>query len=119
MLGEVGLDRAARVPFPSLPEDSGSCPDGETGFRRELSPFTIPFAHQLAVLEAQISLAVELCRNVSLHSVKAPQPTQELLDRMYATHGARWLDISVDLHSCGLSPQVWLAIEVSSRFYRT
>ena len=112
MLGEVGLDRACRVPYahPADPPYASSPPDAP----RELSPFTIPLAHQLAVLEAQLALAAELARNVSLHSVKAQQATRALLDRMRAAHGdARWLALSVDLHSCGLSTQTWAEISVS------
>lgn len=103
MLGEIGLDRSARIPF--------DC-DAE---RRELSPFTIPLGHQLAVVEAQIGLAVELKRNISFHSVKAQNATVELLNRMGKEHGELWTQISIDLHSCGLSPETWLIIEVSLR----
>ncbi|KAI0059503.1 Metallo-dependent hydrolase [Artomyces pyxidatus] len=102
MLGEVGIDRAARIPYP---------PADPSDDRRELSPFVTPLTHQLAILEAQLALAVELRRNVSLHSVKAPSQTRELLDRMAERHGAAWLAISIDLHSCGLSPEVWREIE--------
>ncbi|KIK87032.1 hypothetical protein PAXRUDRAFT_831866 [Paxillus rubicundulus Ve08.2h10] len=99
MLGEVGLDRAARVPidyFASL---------------RELTPFSIPLEHQLAILEPQIDLAVEFGRNVSIHSVKSHQAILDLLDRMHKKHGPGWLRISIDLHSCGISPETWRAIE--------
>ncbi|KAF9225542.1 Metallo-dependent hydrolase [Gyrodon lividus] len=99
MLGEVGLDRAARVPidyFASL---------------RELTPFTVPLEHQLATLEPQIDLAVDLGRNVSIHSVKSHQATSDLLDRMHKKHGPGWLRISIDLHSCGISSETWQAIE--------
>ncbi|KAI0778717.1 TatD DNase family Scn1, partial [Trametes elegans] len=110
MLGEVGLDRACRIPYahPAPPPYSYSeyaPPPGDDGARRELSPFATPLAHQLAVLEAQLALAAELGRNVSLHSVQCQQATVGLLDRMKARSGARWLAISVDLHSCGLSAQ--------------
>ncbi|TFY82002.1 hypothetical protein EWM64_g2003, partial [Hericium alpestre] len=98
--------RAARVPFKPLTDATGS--DEE---RRELSPFTTPFAHQLAILEVQLDIAVEMRRNVSVHSVKAAQQTRELLDQMKERHGKEWRRISVDLHSCGLSPQVWAEIE--------
>ncbi|RPD82188.1 TatD DNase family Scn1 [Lentinus tigrinus ALCF2SS1-7] len=110
MLGEVGLDRACRIPY-SRPADPpySEYADEDNG-RRELSPFTIPLAHQLKVLEAQLYLAVELRRNVSLHSVKCQQATSELLDRMEAKYLDEWLKISVDLHSCGLSAQGWKAI---------
>jgi hypothetical protein len=77
-----------------------------------LSPFSTPFAHQLAILEAQLALAVELRRNVSLHSVKASAQTRSLFDRMATTHGAAWFAISVDVHSCTLSTEVWSGIEV-------
>jgi Tat protein secretion system quality control protein TatD with DNase activity len=105
MLGEVGIDRAARIRFTLNVDDGGT--DGHT-----FSPFSTPFAHQLAILEAQLALAVEFRRNVSLHSVKASAQTRELFDRMAAAHGAAWFAISVDVHSCTLSPEVWRGIEV-------
>lgn len=55
MLGEVGLDRSARIPID---------PSAEA---RRLSPFLLPFEHQLVILEAQLNLAVEMKRNISLH----------------------------------------------------
>ncbi|KAF9041837.1 Metallo-dependent hydrolase [Hymenopellis radicata] len=99
MLGEVGLDRAFRVPY-----DYFASP-------RQLTPFVVPLNHQLAILEAQIDLAVDLRRNVSMHSVKAQMNTKDLLDTMKKKHGANWNRISVDLHSCGLSAQMWRDIE--------
>jgi len=99
MLGEVGLDRAFRVPF-----DYDSSP-------RELTPFTIPFDHQVSILEAQINLAVEMGRNISFHSVKCPAGTQQVLAKMKVLHGDLWNKISVDMHSCGLSAQVWTDIQ--------
>ncbi|KAG1754965.1 uncharacterized protein EDB91DRAFT_1325933 [Suillus paluster] len=99
MLGEVGIDRASRVPYNYV-----SSPG-------DLTPFTIPLEHQLAILEAQLDLATELGRNVSMHSVKSQQATVELLDRMTERHGERWMKISIDIHSCGFSPQTWLYIE--------
>jgi len=99
MLGEVGLDRAFRIPF-----DFSSSP-------RELTPFTVPFDHQVSILEAQIRLAVEMGRNVSFHSVKCPAGTLEVLAKMKALYGAQWNKISVDMHSCGLSAQMWTDIQ--------
>lgn len=111
MLGEIGLDRTCRVPLapPSPP------PYVLHDKPRQLSPFTIPLDHQVAVLEAQFDLAVELKRNVSFHSVKSQQATVELLDRLRAKHGAAWYAISVDMHSCGLSTETWKDIEVCAR----
>ncbi|KAH7923253.1 Metallo-dependent hydrolase [Leucogyrophana mollusca] len=99
MLGEVGLDRVSRVPF-----DYFSSP-------RELTPFYVPFEHQLAVLEAQIELAIELGRNISVHSVKAQKATVDLLGRLHLKHGDRWRRLSLDLHSCAFSPQMWMDVE--------
>ena len=100
MLGEVGIDRSARVPFDYRLEN------------RELSRFTVPFEHQIAVLEAQLDLAVKFKRNVSFHSVKSASHTVELLNRMQTKHGNDWYRISIDLHSCGVSPDLWKSIEV-------
>lgn len=103
MLGEVGLDRVFRVPW-----DHFTSP-------RQLTAFTIPLAHQVAVLEAQMEVAVELGKNISLHSVKSQQATLELLGRMKAKFGEKWNRISVDMHSCGFNPQTWRDIEVCWR----
>lgn len=100
MLGEVGLDRSFRIPV-----DYYTTP-------REITPFSVPIDHQLKILEAQFDLAVELSRNISLHSVKSPQHTFELLNRMAVKYGERWKKISVDLHSCGLSSQMLRDLQV-------
>ena len=97
------MDRVFRVPF-----DYYASP-------RRLTSFTIPVEHQLAILEGQLELAVELGRNVSMHSVKSQQVTVELLARMKKRFGERWNRISVDMHSCGLSPQTWKDVEVGFR----
>ncbi|KAJ4478002.1 hypothetical protein C8R41DRAFT_897140 [Lentinula lateritia] len=95
MLGEVGLDRAFRIPY------------DYNASARKLSPFTVPIQHQITILQAQMDLAVELGRNISLHSVKAHQPTMELLANMETKHGVdRWNKISLDLHSCGFKPEM-------------
>ena len=101
MLGEVGIDRSFRIPF-SLCES-----------RRRLTKFTVPIHHQISVLEAQLDVAVELARNVSLHSVKAQMITVELLARMSQKHGDKWSQINIDIHSCGFSPQTWKILEVT------
>ena len=103
LLGEVGLDRAVRIPY-----DYDATP-------RILSPFTIPFEHQLKIFEVQVELAVELKRNVSMHSVKAHDATLQVFERMARKFGNEFWDVSVDLHSCGISAQMWKDIEVQSR----
>lgn len=100
MLGEVGLDRLFRVPY-----NYHAAP-------RDLTPFTVPLEHQLSILEAQLDLAVELQRNVSIHSVKAQAATVDLLLKLSKKHGKAWNKISIDMHSCGLSPETWRQLEV-------
>ena len=100
MLGEVGLDRAARVPL------------DHRATHRKLSPFTIPLEHQLAIVTAQMDVAVELQRNISFHSVKSQKCTVDLLAQMKHRHGPQWSRISIDMHSCGLSVETWKEIEV-------
>lgn len=110
MLGEVGMDRICRIPYthPAPIPYASSHNEGT----RELSPFTIPLDHQLAILEAQLDVAVELRRNVSLHSVKSQEATVKLFKRMKEKHGSRWTEISVDLHSCTLSASTLRDIQV-------
>lgn len=100
MVGEVGLDRVFRVPFDYFSD------------QRELTPFTIPLEHQIAILEAQIELAIELKRNISIHSVKAQQATITLFKKLSKQHEEGWYRISVDMHSCGFSPETWRDTEV-------
>lgn len=113
MLGEVGLDRSFRIPFvaydPSLPTPPEASSDPA---RPRLTPFHVPIEHQLAILKAQLAVAVELRVNVSLHSVKVQQATGALFDEMKKTYGDKWHAISVDMHSCGVSAETWCDIEV-------
>ncbi|KAF6766704.1 TatD DNase family Scn1 [Ephemerocybe angulata] len=95
MVGEVGLDRVFRMPYDYFAE------------KRQLTPFTISLEHQLAILEAQVDVAVELKRNVSIHSVKSQQATLDLLRKLAQRHGDDWYRISIDMHSCGFSPETW------------
>lgn len=107
MLGEVGIDRSFRIPFPQH----------NIGERRKLSDFTVPSEHQIHILESQLQLAIELQRNVSMHSVKAQQTTLQLVDRMSKKYGDAWDMISVDMHSCGLSPEMWTALQVNELLF--
>jgi len=113
MLGEVGLDRSFRLPALG----SGTLDPGKEGLvdddpRRwdllrtreahqdetedkpssKFSKLSTPLlTHQLPILQAQLSVAVKLKRNISLHSVKAQEHTLHLLDSMAAQHGEEWL----------------------------
>jgi Tat protein secretion system quality control protein TatD with DNase activity len=71
--------------------------------------------HQVALLEMQMDLAVELGVNVSLHSVKAQGPTLDFLRRFKKKHGAMFTGrVNVDVHSCGgWSVESWVDAEAS------
>ncbi|KAF9650531.1 Metallo-dependent hydrolase [Thelephora ganbajun] len=99
LVGEIGLDRPVRIPY-----DYDATP-------RVLSQFTIPFEHQLKIFEAQLELAVELKRNVSMHSVRAHDATMQVFERIAEKFGDKFWDVSVDLHSCGASAQMWKEFE--------
>ncbi|KAF8309019.1 Metallo-dependent hydrolase [Clavulina sp. PMI_390] len=108
MLGEVGLDRAFRIPFSAFGSNRSPNPHAEPEPHPRLSPFHVPLEHQLAILEAQIDLAVECRRNISFHSVKAQAASVELLKNLEKKHGKeKWCTVSLDFHSCGLSAGMW------------
>lgn len=93
LVGEVGLDRAFRLPvggFMSPPHGTGSqeIPSYTPGSRegRPLSPYRVSIDHQKAILMAQFKLAGRLRRPVSVHSVQAHGVIFELLQEIWAGH---------------------------------
>ncbi|KAH8083077.1 hypothetical protein HD553DRAFT_53516 [Filobasidium floriforme] len=146
MIGEVGLDRSFRVPFPGHKANhcgehteveehtnTPSVADAEAKIAtsgeeemakklnqpelisrsKNLTPFRPSMDHQIALLDMQMDLAVELGINVSLHSVKAQGPTLDFLRRFKKKHGAMFTDrVNVDVHSCGgWSVESWVDAE--------
>ncbi|GAA5821295.1 hypothetical protein JCM11251_004557 [Rhodosporidiobolus azoricus] len=95
-VGEVGLDRAFRIPNPPHIAANKSNPKN--------TELATPLEHQLKVLEAQVDVAIKLGRSVSFHSVRAPQETVDVLKRLKAEK-AGWGSIHVCLHSFGGSAE--------------
>ncbi|PWY95512.1 Metallo-dependent hydrolase [Aspergillus sclerotioniger CBS 115572] len=88
-VGEVGLDRAFRLPQPWTSEEKEARDEQVTlGSRegRKLSPYRVQLAHQKAVLEAQLRLAGELKRPVSVHSVHAHGAVFDLFKGLWSGH---------------------------------
>lgn len=88
IVGEIGLDKAFRLAMHWGPDGKKDADPTRTpgGRQRRVSPHHIKMSHQITVLKAQLQLAGEMNRPVSIHGVQVHGILYDLLVESWKGH---------------------------------
>ncbi|EWC43500.1 hypothetical protein DRE_07500 [Drechslerella stenobrocha 248] len=84
LIGEVGIDRTFRIPYPEALGGASTSTGGPAGGHSRLSPHRVAMDHQRRVLVAQLRLAGEMQRAVSVHGVGAHGVLYDVFKGLFA-----------------------------------
>ncbi|KAK4165226.1 Cut9-interacting protein scn1 [Cladorrhinum sp. PSN259] len=94
LIGEIGLDKGFRLPVPWTEEEYSKRDHGQTPGGREsraLTKYHVDTGHQVGILKAQLRLAGELGRAVSVHGVQGHGVLYDALASLWKGHEKEFL----------------------------